>query len=732
MATVTKWTPFGVALDVTATGSNVKRTSATKFTVDIAVSWETYYEGAQTNYGMSATSGGVTKTISAFDGTKRSKGSASFTGTYSISGNGSATKTITVTFKNYEEDWQGNVTESATKNVTFNVTVPAWTSYTVQYNANGGTGAPGKQTKWKDQTLTLSSTKPTRTGYSFQGWALTKADADAGTWYYQPGGSCGKNENLTLYAVWKANTYTVKYNANGGTGAPSNQTKTYGVTLKLSSTKPTRTNYNFLGWGTSATATTVAYAAGANYTANSAVTLYAIWQLAYVKPRITDVSITRCKERTTDLTELEYETTANFVIDGTNGNLLHAGNVTYCVAKVDVEPLKDYIVSGSCKYGFAYWAFYDAQGAMLTIGETAKAAISTFENVTLTAPENASYLNVSYITDNVIAKIQTVDTGYESSDDGTIAHVTFDWNCDREISSVEISFEGSDGSVVSSNPTASGTNGNVDVYLSNLSAEVTYTVKMTVTDAIDYSSTVATLSGSKFVIDILAEGEGIAFNKPAELKGVVDIGFQTRLLGGLLYVLLPVETDLDECHTPGFYVGENVSDYNYTNCPLTSGTFTLEIMSMGDNGQLMQRLTQCHISSPIAYERVYYKSAGWGNWFGGWIYPTIGSEFEVYASDGVGSKPCCRKDGRVVEVRGIVKPTVDIAGGTDMHTIMTVPVGYRPNSPIYTICQGSGNCTWLLRVNTSGTVDFSRYRNGDTTTTAAVGAWLPFQVTYLV
>ena len=617
MATITKWTPFGVALDITATGGTVTRKSATQFTVVINVSWETYYEGAQTNYGMTATSGGVTKTISAFDGTKRSKGSASFTGTYSISGNGSATKTITVTFKNFNTDND----DSASKNVTFNVTVPAWTSYTVQYNANGGSGSPGKQTKWKDQTLTLSSTKPTRTGYSFQGWALTKADADAGTWYYQPGGSCGKNENLTLYAVWKANTYAVNYNANGGTGAPAKQTKTYGVALTLSNANPTRTNYNFLGWGTSASATTVTYRPGSSYVANAAITLYAVWELAYVKPRITNVSVTRCKQ---------------------------------------------------------------------------------------------------------------TDDGYEPSDAGTVAHVTFNWQSDKTVSSVEVDVRNSDDSIYTSNPYASGTSGNVDLYINIWNTETTYTIKMTVTDAVDYSSTVATLSGSKFVIDILAEGKGIAFNKPAELEGVADIGFQTRLVGGLLYVLLPAETNLDECHTPGFYVGENVSDYNYTNCPLTSGTFTLEIISMGDNGQLMQRLTQCHISSPIVYERVYYKSAGWGEWFGGWIYPTIGSEFEVYASDGVGSRPGCRKDGRVVEVRGIVKPTVDIAGNTDMHTIITVPVGYRPNSPVYTICQGSGNCVWLLRVNTNGTVDFSRYRNGDTSITAAVGAWLPFQVTYLV
>lgn len=286
MATVSKWTPFEVALDITATAGTVVRKSATQYTVVINASWETYYNGAKTNYGMIASSGGGSATINKF-GTKASSGSGSFTGTYSISGNGSATKTVTVTFKNYNDD-NG---KSATKTVSFTVTVPAWTSYAIKYNANGGSGAPSSQTKWKDQTLTLSSTKPTRTGYSFLGWS-TSASATSAT--YSAGGSYTANAAVTLYAVWKANTYTVKFDANGGSGAPGNQTKTYGKTLTLSSTKPTRTNYNFKGWGTSASATTVTYVAGASYTANAGITLYAVWELAYVKPRITTVSVVRC------------------------------------------------------------------------------------------------------------------------------------------------------------------------------------------------------------------------------------------------------------------------------------------------------------------------------------------------------------------------------------------------------------------------------------------------------
>lgn len=79
-------------------------------------------------------------------------------------------------------------------------------------------------------------------------------------------------------------TYTIQYNANGGQGAPSNQTKEYGTAVTLSTSIPTRENYNFVGWATSSTATSAAYQAGDSYTANAAVTLYAVWELAYLPP----------------------------------------------------------------------------------------------------------------------------------------------------------------------------------------------------------------------------------------------------------------------------------------------------------------------------------------------------------------------------------------------------------------------------------------------------------------
>lgn len=104
-------------------------------------------------------------------------------------------------------------------------------------------------------------------------------NASTGTWVSGVGfvvtGSGYTNWHITVPALA---SYKVAYNANGGGGAPSAQTKWYGEVLTLSSTKPTRAGYTFQGWSTSSTGA-VKYAAGARYEANSAVTLYAVWKV---------------------------------------------------------------------------------------------------------------------------------------------------------------------------------------------------------------------------------------------------------------------------------------------------------------------------------------------------------------------------------------------------------------------------------------------------------------------
>lgn len=97
-----------------------------------------------------------------------------------------------------------------------------------------------------------------------------------------------KSVDITIPAL---PSYAVTYNANGGTGAPANQTKYYGIDITIPSVKPTRTNYVFVEWNTASDGTGTSYSVGDTYSADAAVTLYAQWK---AKPSITSLTVIRC------------------------------------------------------------------------------------------------------------------------------------------------------------------------------------------------------------------------------------------------------------------------------------------------------------------------------------------------------------------------------------------------------------------------------------------------------
>ena len=168
------------------------------------------------------------------------------------------------------------------------------------YKGSNGTGTNASVTS--ATPITLKGATFTRTGYTQTGWSTT----DGGAKVYNLGASYNGTADLNLYPFWTINTYQVKYDANGGSGAPSAQTKTYGVTLTLSSTKPTRssasagsytvtynansgsvspasataartTSYTFSKWNTASGGGGTDYSPGGSYTTNAAATLYAQW-----------------------------------------------------------------------------------------------------------------------------------------------------------------------------------------------------------------------------------------------------------------------------------------------------------------------------------------------------------------------------------------------------------------------------------------------------------------------
>ena len=170
-----------------------------------------------------------------------------------------------------------------------------WTAvnYTFTYNGNNAdnvTDVPTETTKQIGQTATIKANTGglTRSGYTFGGWN-TQSNG-SGTNYLSGSLFTVGSSNVTLYAKWTANTYTVTYNSNGGTGnaqrtissvATNISTDSYttgGASIALPGVGTLeRAGYTFGGWNTSASGTGTNRLEAATYTTVSDVTLYAKW-----------------------------------------------------------------------------------------------------------------------------------------------------------------------------------------------------------------------------------------------------------------------------------------------------------------------------------------------------------------------------------------------------------------------------------------------------------------------
>lgn len=164
-------------------------------------------------------------------------------------------------------------------------TTPTSVSYTVAFNANGGSGTMANESFVTGTAKALTICTFTRTGYIFIGWSKTSS---ATTSTYDDGQSVKdltttSGATVMLYAIWQANSYTIKFNANGGSGTMANLAMKYGTAKALTANAFQRPNYNFIGWSTSASATTATYTNKQSVnnlvsTPDGSITLYAVWQ----------------------------------------------------------------------------------------------------------------------------------------------------------------------------------------------------------------------------------------------------------------------------------------------------------------------------------------------------------------------------------------------------------------------------------------------------------------------
>ena len=180
----------------------------------------------------------------------------------------------------------GNYNESPVTSKAFSLNY-----YCVEYNANGGTGAPAAVTKNKPNTVTVADfTGLKRNGYTAVSWN-TKPDGSGDT--HSTGSAL--SDGIILYAQWTANTYTVKFDANGGNGSMESQNMIYDHkdALHLNTTL-TRDGYTFAGWSTNKNGP-VQFADGqdvTNLAADGEVVLYAIWAEETYQLRVNVISPT--------------------------------------------------------------------------------------------------------------------------------------------------------------------------------------------------------------------------------------------------------------------------------------------------------------------------------------------------------------------------------------------------------------------------------------------------------
>ena len=179
--------------------------------------------GASFNYGGNV---GVGVTASAYNGYHLDS--------ISVSGANGGYSTFNADGTYYTNSIQVVPTSSTSVTANYSLT-------TVNVNVNGGSGTSGTKTSTgKDSTINLGT--PTRSGYIFTGWTLTSGGGwmDGTTYHYG-------TENGNVQANWRAATYTVTFNGNGGTSSSGTTNPENNFSLNLPNS--TRTYYNFLGWG---------------------------------------------------------------------------------------------------------------------------------------------------------------------------------------------------------------------------------------------------------------------------------------------------------------------------------------------------------------------------------------------------------------------------------------------------------------------------------------------------
>ena len=182
-----------------------------------------------------------------------------------------------------EEIVNGSTVESLSTTELF----AQWTAnvYSVSFLANGAEGTMPNEPYAYDEAKALTPNVFAWSGHTFRGWGLSATDAEP---TYDDGQIVSNltavaDATVTLHALWSPNSYTIRFDRNGGQGSMSAQTMVYDTPATLSENAFTRGaegTFTFLGWATAADGA-VEFKDGAlvtNLVSEGSITLYAVWE----------------------------------------------------------------------------------------------------------------------------------------------------------------------------------------------------------------------------------------------------------------------------------------------------------------------------------------------------------------------------------------------------------------------------------------------------------------------
>lgn len=454
-----------------------------------------------------------------------------------------------------------------------------------------------------DGTKTLSCSSSFYTGLDSSG---TKSASGSKTLTTIPrkstlsvaNGTLGNSQTLTVTRQSTSFTHTITYSCGSASGTVCSKSSS----TSISWTPPlTLAKQNTTGTSVSAKFTITTYNGSTSLGSNSYTKTFTI--PASVKP------------------------TASLTVSDPTGYLSTYGGYIQGVSKAKVvvtgtgnqgSTIKSYKTSAN---GKTYTASSFTTGVLTASGSlTISATVTDSRGRTGTASTKITSLAYASPKISKLSVARCTSTGAKS-DKGDHILVTFSGSVsslsNKNTASYIVEYKKSLSSTYTST-TVSSLNNSYTVtdatYIFPAETGSSYDVRLTITDAFSSTSNATKASSAFTLMSWLNSGLGMAIGKVAELPYVLDIGLRTRFAGGILHPVIEPETDLDTVRVPNTYVGANTTKYNYANCPIDTGTFTLEVVSMGDSKQVKQRLTSCDKTDARTFERIYYQQT-WGDWF---------------------------------------------------------------------------------------------------------------------